>query len=214
MISSPPGDRGLPNGDLVKFTTDVVRTAVDLDLEELAQRLNPTSAAWVRTWPGEHYRLLAALAATLQPAVSIEIGTFLGEGALSMAHGVPGRVVTYDLVPWREFPDTNLREDDFVEHGGRLEQRIGDLADPAYYASQREILRQADLIFFDGPKDGEWESRVIPELLDDLSDRRRTVVFDDIRFVEMVEFWRSLPYAKVDLSGFGHWSGTGVLWTR
>ena len=205
---------GLPADDLILFSTDVVRAAVALDMEPVAQRCNPRSAERVRTWPGEHYRLLAALAATIRPAVAIEIGTYNGESALALSHGAPdARVITYDVVPWPDFPDVNLRAEDFVDQGGPLEQRIGDLADPAYFASQLDTLRSADLIFFDGPKDGEWESRVIPELFSALSDRRRVVVFDDIRFVEMVEFWRSLPYAKVDLSGFGHWSGTGVLWT-
>jgi hypothetical protein len=37
------------------------------------------------------------------------------------------------------------------------------------------------------------------------------VVFDDIRDRNMLRFWRELDKPKLDLSSFGHWTGTGLV---
>jgi hypothetical protein len=36
-------------------------------------------------------------------------------------------------------------------------------------------------------------------------------MFDDTRLWSMLRFWRQLPYPKMDLTSFGHWSGTGLV---
>ena len=36
-------------------------------------------------------------------------------------------------------------------------------------------------------------------------------MFDDIRLLNMIEQWRALPRPKLDLTSFGHWSGTGLV---
>lgn len=212
IVSSADDSYTEPNDVLVDLLIDAASVARSLSLADLEGRCQPSEAAWVRRWPGEHYRLLAALARVLKPRVAIEVGTFLGQGALAMAEGdCCTKVITYDIVPWRDFPDTALREDDFTE--GRLEQPVGDLGDPDFLASQVETLRSADLIFVDGPKDGHWEQAAVRPILDCLTDRQRLVVFDDIRLLEMVQLWRDLPFPKLDATSLGHWSGTGMLHT-
>jgi hypothetical protein len=37
------------------------------------------------------------------------------------------------------------------------------------------------------------------------------VVFDDIRVMNMVATWRRIARPKLDLTSFGHWSGTGLI---
>ncbi|WP_164546837.1 MULTISPECIES: hypothetical protein [unclassified Variovorax] len=37
------------------------------------------------------------------------------------------------------------------------------------------------------------------------------IVFDDIRVMHMVDTWRRIARPKMDLSSFGHWSGTGLI---
>jgi len=37
------------------------------------------------------------------------------------------------------------------------------------------------------------------------------VLFDDIRLWNMLDIWRSIDFPKLDLTSFGHWSGTGVV---
>jgi hypothetical protein len=41
------------------------------------------------------------------------------------------------------------------------------------------------------------------------------VIFDDIRLMSMVYIRRSIDKPKLDITSFGHWSGTGLVeWTR
>lgn len=212
VVSSADDLYTRPNAELVDLLLAAATRARGVTLRELEARCSPQEAAWVRRWPGEHYRLLAALVEVLQPAVVVEIGTFKGQGALALAAGsATTKVITYDIVPWQEFPDTALRAADF--HSGRIEQRIGDLGQISYLARQEDALRSADLVFFDGPKDGEWEQFACTEILSRLVDRQRLVVFDDICLLAMVQLWRDLPYAKLDATSFGHWSGTGLMYT-
>lgn len=201
-----------PNDALVKLLVEAASAARVMSLSALEQRCQPAHAAWVRRWPGEHYRLLAALVHILKPSVAVEVGTFLGHSALAMLGGDPRtQVITYDIIPWRSFRDTALRDDDFA--AGRLEQRVGDLGDGEFLTGQIDTLRTADLIFIDGPKDGHWEQSAVRPILDCLTDRQRLVVFDDIQLLEMVQLWRDLPFPKLDATSFGHWSGTGMLHT-
>ncbi len=133
-------------------------------------------------------------------------------GPLALLAAVPadGSLVTYDIEPWNEVGETALRAEDF---GGRLEQRLGDVADPQTLALELATLRRADLIFVDGPKDGVFEPAFVRSVLPQLRDRRRLVVFDDTRLLPMLQLWRDLDYPKQDVTSFGHWSGTGLVFT-
>jgi hypothetical protein len=40
------------------------------------------------------------------------------------------------------------------------------------------------------------------------------LVFDDIRIWNMLRIWREIVRPKLDLTSFGHWTGTGIVdWT-
>jgi hypothetical protein len=74
---------------------------------------------------------------------------------------------------------------------------------------------KADLIFVDGPKDRAFEP-AFARNLDTLDfDNPPWVLFDDIHDLNMLRFWRELCKPKLDLSPFGHWTGTGLVqWTE
>ena len=73
------------------------------------------------------------------------------------------------------------------------------------------MLEKADLVFVDGPKDGVFEPKIFA-LLSQVRFKPGTIMFvDDIRFENMVLVWESIPFPKLDLTGFGHWSGTGFV---
>lgn len=201
-----------PNTELVNILLTASERAKAISLADLQSRSMAEHAAWVGRWPGEHYRLLAALTEVLKPAFVVEVGTYKGHGTLALSAGCRStRVTTYDVIAWTEFGDTALREADFI--GGKIEQRIGDLGDAAYLDAQLATLQSADVIFIDGPKDGEWEQRALGPILRQLADRQRLVVLDDIRLLEMVQLWRDLPFTKLDATSLGHWSGTGLIHT-
>ena len=211
-VVSSPDPATMSSPALVDLLLSAAGRASTVDLSELASRCDSEYAGYVRQWPGEHYRLLAALVAALRPRRVVEVGTFLGHSALAMLAGSEDvEVLTYDVLPWSSFEGSALRAADFAP--GRLEQRLGDLSEPAYLATQLDTLRQADLLFVDAPKDGRFEQAFVATALEQLRDRRRIVVFDDIRLLPMVELWRTLPFSRVDATSLGHWSGTGILET-
>ena len=196
--------------ELVRLLCRAAERALDVDLSAVAARaVRDDEREEVVTWPGEHYRLLTALAEVREARAIVEIGTFTGASALSFlaVEGVE-RVTTYDVVAWDDLPPTLLRADDF---GARLDQRLIDLSDDVAFAREASTLAAADLVFVDGPKDGAFEHAFLPKLLSLPVEHEQLIVLDDVRVMPMLNLWRSLPLAKLDAGGLGHWSGTGLV---
>jgi hypothetical protein len=81
-------------------------------------------------------------------------------------------------------------------------------------ARHRALLEEADFIFIDAAKDGVMEQRFIDNLKPLGFRNAPIVMFDDIRVWNMLKIWRQLDRPKLDLTSFGHWSGTGLVdWT-
>ena len=118
------------------------------------------------------------------------------------------RLETFDLTPWSSLPGTRLRAEDFRD--GRLVQHQDDVTRPAGLAKHRATLEAADLIFLDAAKDGTMERRLL-ESFEGLRLRRPLLVLDDIRLWNMLATWRDIRRPKLDLTSFGHWSGTGLV---
>ncbi|MHB8220907.1 MAG: hypothetical protein ACYDHU_11410 [Acidimicrobiales bacterium] len=208
---------------LLRLALEAAQDALDLAPKLLLERcVTEEQRAWAREWPGEHYRLLPALAARLLQSGDpveingrrddtgqvVEVGTFTGMGTLALMEAA-AHVVTYDLVPWSVVGNTVLRPEDF--DSGRVEQRLGDLSDPAYFEDQIETLAGAALVFVDGPKDRRFEPRFTRLLTATFGGSGKIVLFDDIRVANMVKFWATLDVEKLDLTSLGHWSGTGLV---
>jgi len=184
-------------------------SAGQVDLDDLLRRDGVQE--WITIWPGEHYLLLAAVVRKLQPRVVIEIGTDTGTSALAMGKYLPpdGRIVTFDIAPWQELDRAVLRDDDF--RGGQLEQRLADLADPAVFERHRGLLEAAEFLFIDGPKNTTFEYALMRNLRTIRFARPPILLFDDTKLASMLKFWHELPYPKLDLTSFGHWSGSGLV---
>ncbi len=213
FAASRDDEPGQPDRCVIEFALDVARAALDADISEI--RLRAGALGWdIELWPGEHYRLLAAIVQRLQPRTVVEIGTLTGLSTLSLCRYLPegGTVTTFDIVPWTRVPGTLFRSEDF--DGGRLRQVIGDLADPVVFQEHAALLASADFIFVDGPKDRRFEPAFAAHLDTLTFTRPPWVLFDDIRELNMLRFWRELAKPKLDLTSFGHWTGTGLVrWT-
>jgi predicted O-methyltransferase YrrM len=185
--------------------------AQTIDLDEVIRRApSPRVKQQIRSWPGEHYRLLPALAGVVGAKNIVEIGTFQGASALAfLSDPSVCHLTTFDVLPWDAIPNTLLEHADF---SGCLQQVIGDLSEPNTFLQNAEMLRSAELIFIDGPKDGRFEYRFLEALYALAPAVPQLVILDDIRVMTMLDCWRQLPTPKLDLTSFGHWSGTGLLW--
>jgi predicted O-methyltransferase YrrM len=211
MLFSMDDQVPAPSPRLLNIALGFIRHIIEdpIDLTDLASR--PNIPNWFTTWPGEQYKLLAALMLTLRPRVAIEIGTFTGFSALTIKKYLPptGRLVTFDHLRWHAFPDTALLPEDFADQ--RLTQCIADLSDPAVFEQHRSLLESAEFFYIDGPKDNRFEYQFM-DLLRTVQFRQPPILlFDDTRLWSMLRFWRLLPYPKLDLTSFGSWSGTGLV---
>jgi predicted O-methyltransferase YrrM len=211
MIYDTLNTSGKPSDSLIDLALRAANEARQTQLPEVSRRVDAASTDFTPIWPGEHYRLLAALVKILQPKRVVEIGTFRGISALALKQFLPidGKITTFDLVPWDSIPDTSLRAEDFADD--RLRQQIGDLSQPAVFESHRALIQETELLFIDGPKDGIFERKFLRQL-ETLSFRKPLfLVLDDIRFWNMLATWHDIARPKLDLTSFGHWSGTGLV---
>lgn len=203
--------RSQPSERLLDVALSSVAHARTVSLASVVERMRGRfPAEYPEIWPGEHYKRLAGLVSTLKPKTIIEVGTAEGISALSMLPFMErgARLFSYDVVSWKEYPRPCLVDDDFAD--GRLTQILVDLSTEQGFEGNRSILRDADLIFLDGPKDGTFEPEFMRRIGEMDFRHAPIVVFDDIRLWNMLSFWRQLSWPKLDLTSFGHWSGSGL----
>lgn len=205
LIYSPDDIR--PNDFLMDIATLAINKAWRETVE--VRNKNFVDSSFYNVFPGEHYRLLKAIAGLLNPASVVEVGTFTGMGCIAIKQGMSAGVLhTYDIVPWNSF-ESHLEESDFA--GGRIKQHLGDLSDPDFFNQHLEILNASQVIFADAPKDGVFEYKFLSELKKLAPMPQRLLILDDIRFVNMTDLWHGIKSPKLDISSFGHWSGTGIV---
>ena len=212
MVLSADDETSVSTDWLFDVALQSAKAAKDISLSEISSRMN-RQPYFPDIWPGEHYKLLAGIVKILAPKRVLEIGTFTGLSALSLKAHLPadGKIITFDIEPWESFSDTVLKSEDF-DH--QLEQQIADMADPKFYIQNRLAFLEADLIFVDGPKDAATESIFIKSMEMLSLEKAPLIIFDDIRLWNMLEIWRNIKKPKLDLTSFGHWSGTGLVhWT-
>jgi predicted O-methyltransferase YrrM len=219
---------GAPSERLLDTAVRAIESARSVQLEWLTARGRdpsraPRSASAVggprhhsppsdpNRWPGQHYKLLAALVELLSPKTVVEIGTATGMSALAMKAALPGagKIVTFDPIPWQRYSRALLRAEDFAD--GRLEQRLDDLSTPAGWRQNADLLRRADFIFVDARHDGAQERDFLRGFDEVGLAGGPIVMFDDIRLWGMLAFWQGIARPKLDLTSFGHWSGTGLV---
>lgn len=148
----------------------------------------------------QHYQLLATIARACPKGTRfLEIGTRIGMSSLAIHHGGNVDLTTCDLednIPEgksvKAFPDIKF----LVKDGFEL----------------LESYLPWDIIFIDvDPHDGIQERRMIKKLVE--RDFKGILLLDDIHLnPEMQSFWDWIPVGKkVDLTQFGHNSGTGAV---
>ena len=209
MLFSADDDPARPSARLIDVALAAIAAARDIRLEELHRR-SRSPVDFINLWPGEHYRLLAAFVKVLQPKTVIEIGTGGGGAALAMKELLPagGQVTTFDIIPWHRVRETAIQESDFTD--GRFAQHLDDVTQAAGLEKHRALFERADFIFIDAAKDGRMETRLMQLFQTFPFKPSALFAFDDIRLWNMLVVWRSLRWPKLDLTSFGHWTGTGL----
>jgi predicted O-methyltransferase YrrM len=210
VVVSMDDDPAGPSQRLMDVSLEAIAFARHVDLSWVSQRM-PGHPHYPDVWPGEHYKLLAGLVLAHKPKCVIEIGTAQGLGALAMKGSLPAgsALITLDLIPWAEIEQSVLLPSDFAD--GSLRQVLGDLSDSAFFSSFATTLSACDLLFVDAPKNVHFERAFLRNLTSIRLPPNALVIFDDIRHWNMLQIWREITRPKLDLTSFGHWSGTGII---
>jgi len=164
---------------------------------------------FLNKFPGEHYRILNSLISTTGSKNIVEIGTATGLSSLAMRENNDIlSITTYDIVHWFNYSEKSH----FTESNmNKIKQIIGDLSKIDFFEKNFDILDQSDFIFMDGPKDGKFEYDMF-KFFQKLSKKKFKYLFiDDIKFIHMTNLWASIESPKIDLSPFGHWTGSGLV---
>lgn len=196
--------------DLVLIATEAIKRASRIKLG--CGKKNLSDSKFLNEFPGEHYRILSSIVNVTNASEVIEIGTYTGLGTLSIKEGFAnsGKISTFDLVAWNKLNlDSHFIDEDFRD--GSIEQIIGDLSDNSFFEKNFNKLNNANIIFMDAPKDDNFEYKMMRLFLKLDKKKGKLLILDDIKFVNMIDLWRSVKSPKIDLSSFGHWTGTGVI---
>ena len=198
-----------PSHFLINMMADAIKLAANTEL--ICGKRGLPDSQFLNVFPGEHYRLLNALIKVSGSKNIVEIGTATGMGTLALQEGIDDiKVVTYDIIDWDKLPiPSHFDESDFK--GGRISQVVGDLSDDTVFEQNIAVLNSADVIFMDAPKDDLFEYKMAEKFSMLRKKTFKLLIVDDIQFVNMIDFWRSISSPKLDVSSFGHWSGTGIV---
>lgn len=164
---------------------------------------------------GEHYKLLATIAAQLSGARIVDIGTYLGHSAMALAsraQELGNTVDTYDVQDClfvddaanasngKRRPERCARDHPAVRQ--LIRNASDDIADIA--ASARIVLLDVT------PHDGVQERAMIADLVK--HGFRGVLILDDVKLnKDMEALWAWVPAPKkIDATDLGHWSGTGI----
>jgi predicted O-methyltransferase YrrM len=214
LFFAEPNDPSRPSPELMDLALAGIQAARQIDLADVSARLK-SDINLLDIWPGEHYKLLGGFVSVLQPRLIVELGTATGSSALSLKRFQPkgARLVTFDVIPWQEYPGTVLTEADFAD--GTLQQYVDDISQPAQLTKHKSLLAEADLIFIDAAKDGMQEQLFLNNFEMVEFKKNPFLIFDDIRLWNMLRIWNDIRRPKLDITSFGHWSGTGLVqWGR
>jgi predicted O-methyltransferase YrrM len=131
-----------PSNRLIEIAQEAIKLAWEDDLKAIQDRMEEPERTYIKTFPGEHYRLLNAIVKVIRPKTIIEIGTYRGLGCLTLKASLPegSKVITYDIFPWEEIPGTHLKKEDW---DSRMEFRQKDLCNPKDAAEERDTLLRA-----------------------------------------------------------------------
>jgi hypothetical protein len=181
--------------DFLKKINDIrIEDFYPIDLNNINfQSTNTGIAKNIDGMPGEeHYRLLCLISTWVDNTVIYELGTYQGASSLCLAYNKTNRVITYDVEYQIE-----------VKTQPNIEYRIGQ------YQYDKSML-ESPIIFIDTTHDGVFERDCYQYLIH--NNYKGLTVWDDIHLNdEMKSFWNTVTHPKIDISKFGHWSGTGAI---
>lgn len=189
----------------MKLSLEVLDTKILNDLEPYA--LGPGDVEFLSPAGHSHYPLLAYISESYNNCKFIDIGTLYGWSALCLAKNKSNTVITYDL-------RDHIAELKVIDN--KPYKSIKDIKNITLklknFLDDLNELKDTKLIFLDvDPHDG-LQERVILKALKD-ANYNGVLICDDIWLNQgMRDFWNDIDLPKENLTQFGHYSGTGLVY--
>ena len=155
-------------------------------------------------YPGSPYRLLNAFTKILKPKITIEIGTFLMIGTNALLNSNKGKVYTFDSLD-------SFRHKNIFYKSKNLNIIKIDLIKNNNFERFANIFEKANLIYLDGPKNIDFEKKILTHISFLRPKKNKYLIIDDIHTLELINIYNSIHSPKIDLTSFGNWSGTGIV---
>jgi|UniRef100_A0A6C0BE66 predicted O-methyltransferase YrrM len=187
----------------MKITLDV-GVLNDIDLSHLNKYVSWTQSCeyFEKAAGQEYYRLIAHIVSQMpQDSKFVDIGTYYGLSACALGYNSSCPIVTYDIFDHI----TDNKDSLTIKNMPNVEYRLKDCI------LDDEILENANLIVLDvDPHDGVQEKDIINKLVE--VGFNGILILDDINLNDnMKAFWNDITQTKYDISKYGHWSGTGIV---
>jgi hypothetical protein len=158
---------------------------------------------------GEHYSLLCYLSTKFNNITILDLGTWAGWSAVSIAQNPTNKVITYDIVDELNREQRGVCIKDTFNTYKNIERRMLDVKNES-----PDVIKSATLLILDiDPHDGIQETEFTNYL--DSINYEGFVLCDDIHFNEgMRQWWNSITLPKYDLTDIAHSNGnagTGLI---
>jgi len=201
--------------ELISRITEYINAANNVDLQ-FDSNIEPNNSRQyefeytnMNMFPGEHYRILVGIINTENFKNFIEIGTGSGIASKAILNKTNADINTFDIIPWRE-DNSHLTKVEF--NNNRLKQINEDLSNQQAFNKYSELIFKSDLILLDADKSGDFEDNLLTKMSRiSFESKFRLLFIDDIRYFSMYRIWKKIHNPKIDLTSFGHWSGSGLV---
>lgn len=148
--------------------------------------------------PGrEHYTLLAYFSTQFNNTTLLDIGTYKGCSALALSYNQTNTVHSFDIGNFRNLYNVPPN----------IQFHINYVTDEEYVP----LILNSPFIILDTAHDGLFERQLHNHL--QRIGWSGMLFLDDINLNnEMKSYWESIEELKFDISPYGHWSGTGLVY--
>lgn len=149
----------------------------------------------------EHYRLLLFLSKLYKNTVISDIGTNKGASAVALSENESNEVISIDIEDVKDKEWTNKPNNcNFI------------IADILHDENIFKKVLESKLIFLDIDHLYTNEIRIYKKLIE--NKWKGVLICDDIHLnLEMKRFWEEVQSKKIDITRYGHYSGTGAIIT-
>jgi predicted O-methyltransferase YrrM len=154
----------------------------------------------------QEYRLYSYLSTFINGTIILDLGTSHGTSAVALSHNNNNKVISYDIVDCITNKNHTIYQKDNIEF--RIKNVLDDLT--------RDLLSKVKIIMIDIDHYGEMEKNIIDKLaelnfsgiiiLDDLFNHPDQIINESMK-----NLWDNIKYKKIDVTKYGHWSGTGIV---